>query len=235
MIEEMKKKYEQAISCDSCFTGTKLSRGKVSRAQPRWIGENYFQAEKKICVLMINPGDVGPKAKYSQIKSSKEFESLIEGFKDDLVSWEDLMIFILMDMHNWGQGGKYMKLYFDHLKLPLKEIAFLNIMLCSAKKLDPRGQYKNFYNQQTMRNCFNLHTHSMLEQLNPDVCILSGTAVWEFARRNDLRSLFPNCEFKELGHYAARGNDWNKAVEKAKDISLELQTSFKIQNEIYIT
>ena len=235
MIEEMKKKYEQAISCDACFIGSKLSRGKVTRAQPRWIGEDYFQAEQKICVLTINPGDVGPKAKYSQIKSSNEFESLIEGFKDDLVSWEDLMLFILMDMHNWGQGSKYMKLYFDHLKLPLKEIAFLNTMLCSAKKLDPRGQYKNYYSQQTMRNCFDLHTHSMLKQLNPDVCILSGTAVWEFARRNDLRSLFPNCEFKELGHYAARGNDWNKAVERAKDISLELQTSFKIQNEIYIT
>ena len=225
MIEEMKKKYEQAISCDACFIGSKLSRGKVTRAQPRWIGEDYFQAEQKICVLTINPGDVGPKAKYSQIKSSNEFESLIEGFKDDLVSWEDLMLFILMDMHNWGQGSKYMKLYFDHLKLPLKEIAFLNTMLCSAKKLDPRGQYKNYYSQQTMRNCFDLHTHSMLKQLNPDVCILSGTAVWEFARRNDLRSLFPNCEFKELGHYAARGNDWNNTVKRAQNMSVELQTS----------
>jgi len=234
-MEILKEQYKKAIDCNDCFKNLDIKRGKVESAQPRWIGENYFNARQKICILMINPGDVGPKAEYSQIKSSNEFQALIEGFKDDLVSWDDLMHFILMDMHHWGQGGKYMKLYFDHLKLPLKEIAFLNTMLCSAKKLDPRGQYKNFYNQQTMRNCFDLHTYSMLEQLNPDVCILSGTAVWKFAKSNDLRSLFPNCEFKELGHYAARGNDWNKTVDRAKDISLELQKSFKIQNEIYVT
>ena len=211
------------MNCNSCFTYSDLFRGKVKKAQPRWIGEDYFKAEQRICVLMINPGDVGPKAKYSQIKSSNEFESLIEGYRDDLVSWEDLMLFILMDMPNWGQGGKYMKLYFDHLKLSLKEIAFLNVMLCSANKLDPRGEPRNYYSQQTMRNCFDLHTCNMLQDLNPDICIMSGTAVWEFARRNDLRSLFPDCEFKELGHYAARGSDWSNAVSRAHEISQELK------------
>ena len=224
-MQKLQKKYKKAIECNACFENTELLRGKIKKAQPRWVGEDYFASQQKVCVLMINPGDVCPKAKYAQQRSSSELEGLIEGFRDGFVSWEDLMFFILMDMPNWGQGGKYMKLYFDHLKLPLKQIAFLNVMLCSAKKLDPRGEPKNYYSQQTMRNCFDLHTCNLLEILNPDVCILSGTAVWEFARRNNLVSRFPNSKFKELGHYAARGNDWNNTVKRAQNMSVELQTS----------
>ncbi len=223
-MENLKEFYKKAIDCNHCFENLDIERGIVKASQPRWIGENYFQAEKRICILMINPGDVGPKDEYSQIKSSNEFQSLIEGFKDDIVSWEDLMFFILRDMPNWGVGGKYMKLYFDHLGLALKDSAFLNIMLCSAKKLDRNGQMKNFYNQQTMQNCFELHTLSMLTELNPDVCILSGTTVWEFASRSNLRSLFPKCKFEELNHYAARGHHWYRAIDKAKIISNDLQS-----------
>jgi len=222
-IDNIKKSYKEAISCNSCFESTGLIRGKVKKAQPRWVGEDYFSSNKKICILMINPGDVGPKAKFAQQQSSSNFEDLIERFNEGSVSWEEVMLFILSDMPNWGQGGKYNKLYFDHLKLPLREIAFLNVMLCSARKKDPRGEFQNYYSQQTMRNCFANHTQNLLEDLNPDVCILSGTAVWEFARRANLNFLFPNCEFKELGHYAARGNDWNRAVETAHLISHELQ------------
>ena len=96
-MQQLEKQYKEAIKCNLCFKNTDLYRGTVKKAQPRWIGEDYFTSQHKVCVLMINPGDVGPKAKYSQIKSSNEFESLIEGFKDDLVSWDDLMHFILMD------------------------------------------------------------------------------------------------------------------------------------------
>ena len=222
-IDSIKNSYKEAMSCNACFKNSELIRGKVKRAQPRWIGEDYFKANKKICVLLINPGDVGQKSKFLQQQASIEFENLIEGFHEGTVSWEEVMLFILKDMPNWGQGSKYIKLYFEHLKLPIKEIAFLNVMLCSANKLDPRGEPKNYYGQQTMSQCFQLHTKGIMEALDPDICILSGTAVWEFARRNNLESFFPNCEFKYIGHYAARGHDWNKAVNTAHVISNELQ------------
>ena len=97
-MENLKEQYKKAIDCNNCFNNLDIQRGKVKAAQPRWIGENYFDAKQRICILMINPGDVGPKAEYSQIKSSNEFQSLIEGFKDDIVSWEDLMFFILREL-----------------------------------------------------------------------------------------------------------------------------------------
>ena len=221
-IDSLKSCYKKATECNSCFENPELVRGKVKKPQPRWVGEDYFSSDKRICILMINPGDVGPKSKLDQQQSSSEFENLINRFSEGLVSWEEIMFFILSDMPNWGQGGKYNKLYFDHLKLPLKEIAFLNVMLCSARKKDPRGKFQNYYSQHTMQNCFSNHTRNLLEKLNPNICILSGTAVWEFARRSNLSSIFTNCKFKSLGHYAARGEDWNRAVETAHVISREL-------------
>jgi hypothetical protein len=222
-MNTLKGDYKRAINCKSCFENTELVRGKVKKAQPRWVGEDYFLSNKKICILMISPGDVGPKTRFARQQASSDFENLIQGLEEGSASWEEAMLFILNDMPNWGQGGKYNKLYFDHLKLPLKEIAFLNVMLCSARKKDPRGKFQNYYSQQTMRNCFINHTHNLLKDLDPDICILSGTAVWEFAKRANLNFLFPDCEFKELGHYAARGNDWNKVVKTAHVISSELQ------------
>ena len=115
-IEVIKNKYKRAMDCNSCFGNNLISRGKVKRAQPRWIGEDYFKANRKICVLLINPGDVGQKSKLLQQQASIEFENLIEGFHEGTVSWEEIMLFILKDMPNWGQGSKYIKLYIEHLK-----------------------------------------------------------------------------------------------------------------------
>ena len=60
-MENLKEQYKKAIDCNNCFNNLDIKRGKVRAAQPRWIGENYFDAKQRICILMINPGDVGPK------------------------------------------------------------------------------------------------------------------------------------------------------------------------------
>ena len=51
LINTLQTKYKKAISCNSCFENTELARGKVRKAQPRWVGEDYFLSDKKICVL----------------------------------------------------------------------------------------------------------------------------------------------------------------------------------------
>ena len=152
---------------------------------------------------------------------------MIDSYTKREASWEELMDFVLMDMPNWGVGGKYMSLYFDYLKLRCEEVAFLNLMLCSADKRTKNGKITAGYNQKTMGTCFSRYTFDMLGALNPDICILSGVHVWGFAKKNHFQSLFPNCEFIELYHYAARGKKLRDAQSMAQDISKRLyQESF---------
>ena len=133
-LEKIKQSFREATKCSACFENKRLKRGIISIAQPRWIGKKYFEADQKICVLMINPGNLGKKNELSKLSTSKEFQALIDSYTKREASWEELMDFVLMDMPNWGGGGKYMSLYFDYLKLRCEEVAFLNLMLCSADK-----------------------------------------------------------------------------------------------------
>ena len=87
-MENLKEHYKKAIDCNNCFNNLDIQRGKVKAAQPRWIGENYFDAKQRICILMINPGDVGPKAEYSQIKSSNELILLNLNFFKSIIIFE---------------------------------------------------------------------------------------------------------------------------------------------------
>ena len=100
-----------------------------------------------------------------KLQSSNYLNKLINLFQNDQSSWIELMNFIEEDMPNWGKGNKYMRLYFDCLGLKPNKSAFLNIMLCSAKRKNSRGELKNYYSQRTMQNCFNLHTKQLLESL----------------------------------------------------------------------
>ena len=222
MNKDLKSSYKQAMSCNFCFKHQLIQHGSVIKAQPRWIGSEYFSSDERVCVLTINPGDIGPKSNILKLKSSDYLNELIELFQNDQLSWIELMKFLEKDMPNWGVGNKYMRLYFDYLGLKPNKSAFLNIMLCSAKKKNSRGQFLNYYSQRTMQNCFNLHTKKILEALDPNIVILSGKFVHEFAERNNFSELFPSIVFKFLGHYAARGVHWNTAVNDAKRISQEI-------------
>ena len=72
------------------------------------------------------------------------------------------MSFINEDMANWG-NGRYKKFYFDLMKLKVDEVALMNMMLCSAT---PVGGTKNAYSKQTLENCYNRFTRSIILELN---------------------------------------------------------------------
>ena len=46
MLIKVQEIYKSAIKCNDCFGDEKyrIQRGLVSKAQPRWIGENYFSS-----------------------------------------------------------------------------------------------------------------------------------------------------------------------------------------------
>ena len=46
MLIKVQEIYKSAIKCNDCFANNKygIQRGLVSKAQPRWIGKNYFSS-----------------------------------------------------------------------------------------------------------------------------------------------------------------------------------------------
>jgi len=214
---EVQDIYREATKCNSCFENFKIARGKVRKAQPRWIGNNYFSADRRICVIAINPGNVGTKFKDAKKKAASQFDKTIKNFGKGQSSWKDVMNFIDTDMKNWGEG-RYKKFYFDLMNLPIDEVAMINMMLCSATEF---GKQKNYYNENTLRNCFNKHTRELIQALNPDVCILSGTILHKYSKF--IREFLPHCKFKKTYHFRPKyEKDWPKADEDAERIAREL-------------
>ena len=199
---KVRKIYVKASKCDDCFTSPhyKINRGDVKISQPRWVGENYPSSLKRICVVSINPGNLGKKS--SQTESSKLFEDKIRNFAKDFNKWDDMMLFIKNDMKNWGKG-RYKKFYFESMKLDISETAFVNMMLCSATG---SGGKNNAYSSSSLKNCYSKFTKQIIINLNPKILILSGSAVKEAMKnfKYDLLESLPNIKIIDTLHYAHR-------------------------------
>ena len=211
--------YKQATQCNSCFENKefKMERGRVRKAQPRWIGKNYFSSDLRICLMLINPGNVGPRKGQAKIEASKKFGNAIKKFGKDVKSWRDVMSFIHNDMKNWGEG-RYWHFYFEKMKLNIDEVAMMNMMLCSATELNKNG---NHYTSDSLRNCYALHTKKLITELDPDFLILSGTKVTSALKpfRQDLEKILPKCEFIDTFHYRPQlTRDWPKADKAAENV-----------------
>ena len=220
MLIKVQEIYKSAIKCNDCFANNKygIQRGLVSKAQPRWIGKNYFSSNKKVVMVAINPGNVGKKSSYDKIKAAEDFQDKIMKFWRDNSKWDELMLFIDEDMENWG-NGRYKKFYFDLMKLKIDEVALMNMMLCSAT---PVGGTRNAYSKQTLENCYNRYTRKIIIELNPEFIILSGTLVNNAMKKfkDELLKDLPNTQIINTFHYRPQNpNDWARADEDAIQVS----------------
>jgi len=211
---KVKEIYRKTITCNDCFTGPqyKIDRGEVGSPQPRWIGKNYLSSVKRICVVAINPGNLGKKS--LQTESSELFETKIKDFSKDLNQWDEMMLFIKNDMKNWGKG-KYNKFYFELMKLDINDTAFVNMMLCSATDL--KGQ-NNAYSSSSLKNCFSKFTKEIIINLNPKILIFSGSAVTKAMKnfKYDLLKSLPNTIIIDTLHYAHRKGRETAVLEAEK-------------------
>ena len=211
--------YKEATKCNSCFENKELKmvRGKVRKAQPRWVGKNYFSSDLRICLMLINPGNVGSGKGQAKIETSRKFDNTIKQFGKGTESWRDVMSFIHKDMENWGEG-RYWHFYFEKMKLNIDEVAMMNMMLCSATEVNKN---KNYYTSSSLRNCYALHTKKLITELDPDFLILSGTNVTSALKpfRQDLEKILPKCEFIDTFHYRPQLKaDWPKADKAAENV-----------------
>ena len=105
------------------------------------------------------------------------------------------------------------------MKLKVDEVALMNMMLCSAT---PVGGTKNAYSKQTLENCYNRFTKSIILELNPNFIILSGSLVNNAMKKfkDDLLKDLPNTEIINTFHYRPQNpKDWKRADDDAMRVS----------------
>ena len=216
MLIKIIETYQRASKCNQCFDelDTDLSRGLIPYAQPRWIGNQYFNAHTKVCILAINPGNVG--TNNNRITASNKFTKAIKSLQINTKAWDTVMDFISRDMPFWGRG-RYYDYYFKRMGLDPDKTALMNMMLCSSES--------NSYSSLSLSNCFKKYTLSILRELNPDVLILSGTKIISVFDKfsSEINLQLPRMKIIKCFHYAARGDDRIRANEMAKLIKLCLQ------------
>ncbi|MDB4254336.1 hypothetical protein N9884_06210, partial [Gammaproteobacteria bacterium] len=99
--------FAENYSCRKCFNNPNISlSGKtfnvaeVSGPQPRWLGKNYFDAHKKICIMLINPGsgDKTPEDEWAPLKNMHQADNQELRTKH----WNELMHTNEVGMPKWG-------------------------------------------------------------------------------------------------------------------------------------
>lgn len=193
-VREIEQLARQAVSCRECFVRGHVQDAAINIAQPRWIGPNYWAAKPRVVILMLNPGGGGTTAN----PNHEPCRLLIEDFRSGRVSLQDLFREQGEEMESWGRPrGKFRRFYLDHLGLRKDDIAFANIAWCSTAR--------DKYPQPMLSECFQRHTRRLLELLEPDLIVASGSAVRQFLASSG--ASFGPCEVVHIPHYANRGSN----------------------------
>lgn len=244
--------FSEAASCEACFDGSlSVDHSNVTGGQPRWIGEDYWQANKRVLFILVNPG--------SGVKTPPDrWHPMLAQLSDPqderrVAAWHEAQQINDEYMPVWG---KWEDLYFEATGLASRkdQVAFLNVALCGAY---PPGKTKNKVSGKSLTRCYEKHSRSLLEILAPDICILSGSAVTGFfLKQRELEALraekgasrrlhssdFKVEKFGELpdacrdtrfyfmGHYAARYPDDEKAFQDAAIIKREIAPASEVRS-----
>jgi len=212
--------------CRKCFNNPNITKsGKpfgvadVSGPQPRWLGKNYFNSEKKICIMLINPGsgDKTPENEWAPLEklNKAETQELKEKF------WDQLMYTNEVGMPKWGA---WVNLYFESLGLVEKkdEVAFMNMMLCASKG--------NAYNKKSLDLCFSSQSSNLLKMLSPDILIFSGAQTIS----NILKKSIPLSTLREKKGEYSREIDSSLIKKEIKDCLLPTTKYYFMGHYAYI-
>jgi len=179
----------QAVKCRHCFGHLGLKAPLIDRAQPRWVGDKYWNANQKVLLLLLNPGSGAGRKDDANLRLRSMLRSYAEG-KCELA---DVFAHQKDDIPNWGRK-RFGRFYLEDLGLKLDEVALGNIAWCATDG--------NVYPRDMMNHCFRHHTAPLIRLLKPDVVILSGSSTHRFA--SPVREMLPDAEIVETIHYAHR-------------------------------
>jgi len=189
MHPEVEKIARDAVACRYCFEHAMADSAAIDIAQPRMIGRSYWHASPRIVVVMLNPGS----GEFRADSADAELKVLIRAFAEGKGTLDDVFAHQWRDVAHVGRG-RFQSFYVNGLGLKVDQTAFLNIAWCATAG--------NKYPSQMLHACFARHTERMLQALNPDAVILSGSKAHSF--RDAICKAVPSSKVVETLHYAHR-------------------------------
>jgi hypothetical protein len=195
-----------ATRCRECFACSEIKDADIDVAQPRGVGQKYWESPFRVAVLMINPG----RSRKNSARAQK-FLQLIRGFRDGTTALDRIL-----DCQRKGMEAdkQFRWFYVDALGLDFDDIAFANVAWCATAA--------NNYPGWMLRKCFELHTGPLLRILRPDVALASGSPVHVVAQR--ICELLPPARVIKMLHFKHREG---RAAEQQelRRVGLELKTA----------
>lgn len=192
-LDKVNSIYQEATACTYCFDQRLVREGMIKMAQPRPIGRDYWKSEKRVVVVLLNPGK----------RKDKEYGLILDKYKKGVTSLENLFEFQYKNMCEWGRyPGHFYGFYFCKLGLSMDQVAFVNIALCETEG--------NKYPSKVIQKCMKKFTLPLLESLKPNIILLSGLRVQ--ALEEEIQKHIPNAGIVKVPHYAHRkGNAYKEA------------------------
>ncbi len=179
------------MGCRVCFERLPLQPAMIDLPQPRWVGAAYWSANQRVVVVLVNPGSGEG---YNEAADRKLLE-ILHRYKGGTATLQEVFDHQAHDFANWGRG-RFARSFFDGLGLRLDEIAFANIAWCATAG--------NQYPMPMLIDCFERHTRRLLEILDPDLIVLSGSRTRSFAEA--VQQAVPDARVVSTLHYAHRGS-----------------------------
>ncbi len=206
-FDEVKSIYQKATACTYCFDQEIVRKGEIQMAQPRPIGLDYWKSEKKVVVVLLNPGK----------RKDDDYASELDHYKKGDISLEYLFDFQHCNMAKWGKyPGHFSNFYFCQLGLSHDTVAFVNIALCETEG--------NKYPREVIQECMNRFTLPLIASLRPTIILLSGSRVQALER--EIHERIPCSDMINIPHYAHRkGETYERAkLSEAQKHLVNLET-----------
>lgn len=178
-----------AVECRICFERSLVPSALIDRAQPRWIGSKYWSENPRVTIVMLNPGS----GEFRSDGADEELCSLLHAFANGSAQLSAILDHQSRDIVNWGRG-RFASFFLHGVGLDLDHIALANIAWCATAQ--------NAYPSKMLKTCFRQHTERLIEILDPDLVVLSGSKTHKFASK--LGDVVPKARMLCTLHYAHR-------------------------------
>jgi hypothetical protein len=187
VTQEIDQIFRHAVGCRVCFTKPlSLHSALIDVAQPRWIGEHYWDGLRTV-ILLVNPGA----GKGTHDPANREFRRLILAYRSRQGTIAEVFEHQRREIPNWGQ---FQAFYLNGFGLTLPDIALANVAWCAERDDNhPSGM---------LRACFRQHTDPLLRVLKPHLILLGGSGLAPFIDR--METACPEAKIIPILHYGHR-------------------------------
>src|SRR5712692_7076010 len=127
---EAKREFEnlarEATRCRECFIRGEVTAPYIDVAQPRWVGQKYWESSFRVLVLMINRGR-SPK----NSASAREFLRRVRAFRDGTMELDELLERQRKAMES--SWARFRRFYISGLALDFDDVAFANATMSPSR------------------------------------------------------------------------------------------------------